>query len=128
MTAARESHLSAQLEFFAEDEEVTIVPHFTLSTHESKLRCVEVSSREHGHAAELQNSRHALWRSCCEPCARVQSDMAYQTIHTLQGDYGPFKANFPVTVPLWLAIYLYQRKQCRIQPPDWLKVDHLQGR
>lgn len=48
--------------------------------------------------------------------------------HTLQGDYGPFKANFPVTVPLWLAIYLYQRKQCRIQPPDWLKVDHLQGR
>lgn len=45
----------------------------------------------------------------------------------MQGDYGPFKANFPLKVPLWLAIYLYQRKQCRIQPPDWLRVEPLQG-
>lgn len=30
-------------------------------------------------------------------------------------------------VPLWMAIYLYQRKQCRIQLPDWLNAEHLQG-
>lgn len=76
-------HTPEELEFFAEDEEVTVTPHFTLNTHESKLRCVA-------------------------------------------GDYGPFKANFPVKVPLWLAVYLYQRKQCRIQLPDWLTSEHLQ--
>jgi GINS complex protein len=45
----------------------------------------------------------------------------------VQGDYGPFKASFPVDVPLWMAIYLHQRKQCRIHLPDWLNAEHLQG-
>ena len=45
----------------------------------------------------------------------------------LQGDYGPFQPNFPVKVPLWLAVMLHKRKKCRIRPPDWMQSDHLQG-
>ena len=31
-----------QLEFFAEDEEVTIVPYFSLDTEDSTLKCIAV--------------------------------------------------------------------------------------
>lgn len=42
-----------------------------------------------------------------------------------QGDYGPFRAQRPVTVPLWLAVSLQQKRRCRIVPPEWLSVDNL---
>lgn len=45
----------------------------------------------------------------------------------VQGDYGPFHPNFPVKVPLWLAVMLHKRKKCRIEPPDWLQSEHLAG-
>lgn len=32
----------------------------------------------------------------------------------IQGTFGPFKPAKPVNVPLWLAVYLKQRKRCDI--------------
>ena len=36
------------------------------------------------------------------------------------GSFGPFKPAKPIEVPLWLAIYLKQRKKCDVQIPNWL--------
>ncbi|CAG9763870.1 unnamed protein product [Ceutorhynchus assimilis] len=41
------------------------------------------------------------------------------------GDVGPFRATIPVRVPLWMAIDLKKRQQCKIVPPDWMDVDYL---
>ena len=32
----------------------------------------------------------------------------------LAGEFGPFKPAKPLAVPLWLAIYLKQRKRCDV--------------
>lgn len=45
----------------------------------------------------------------------------------LQGHYGPFQPNIPIDVPLWLGLALHKRRKCRIQPPEWLHPDKLQG-
>lgn len=78
-------HSPQELEFFAEDEEVTIIPDFG-----------------------------------------VEAD-AGKKIIGIQGTWGPFQPGFPVKVPLWMAVYLHQRKQCRVLTPAWLSVDYLQG-
>ena len=93
---------------------VRITPHFTLSTHERKLRCLAVGNLFGGMCLTAGE----MWKHSV--------DMA-RLPHAVQGDYGPFKASFPVDVPLWMAIYLHQRKQCRIHLPDWLNAEHLQG-
>ncbi|CDW78705.1 dna replication complex gins protein psf2 [Stylonychia lemnae] len=38
----------------------------------------------------------------------------------ISGTFGPFRPAKPVTVPLWLAIYLKSRNKCSIQLPKWL--------
>lgn len=38
---------------------------------------------------------------------------------------GPFEPNYPVDVPLWLALYLRQTDTCTISPPPYLRVSHL---
>ena len=43
----------------------------------------------------------------------------------ISGTFGPFKPAKPVTVPLWLAIYLKQRKRCDVQLPNWLDLEFL---
>jgi hypothetical protein len=74
-----------QLEFFAEEEPITIIPSFSLrNSPTGMLRCVG-------------------------------------------GDYGPFRPNMPVEVPIWLALQLYKRGKCRILPPAFLDVGRLQG-
>ena len=45
----------------------------------------------------------------------------------MQGEYGPFQPNFPVKVPMWVAVFLYNKKKCRIELPEWLTVGSLQG-
>lgn len=42
-----------------------------------------------------------------------------------QGTFGPFTPAMEVEVPLWLAINLRKRQQCRIVPPQWLEVTFL---
>ena len=46
-------------------------------------------------------------------------------LHIYQGKYGPFRANRPIDVPLWLGITLKKSKKCRINPPEWLKLSNL---
>lgn len=63
-----------------------------------------------------------------------------RTIHLISGDFGPFEAGSPVTVPLWFALQLKYKHKCKIvvaplfslkilfktiKPPEWLKVDEL---
>ena len=43
----------------------------------------------------------------------------------ISGTFGPFKPAKPVTVPLWLAIYLQQRKRCDVHLPNWLDLEFL---
>ncbi|KAI8465082.1 MAG: DNA replication complex GINS protein [Monoraphidium minutum] len=74
-----------ELEFFAEEEPITIIPSF-------KLR---------------HNATGML--SC------------------IGGDYGPFRPNMPVEVPIWLALQLHKRGKCRIIPPAFLDVARLQA-
>lgn len=49
-----------------------------------------------------------------------------ESVHLIQGDYGPFRAGLPIRVPLWVAVNLKQQKRCRIQPPEWMDVDTLE--
>ena len=43
----------------------------------------------------------------------------------ISGTFGPFRPGRPVTVPLWLAVYLKQRNKCQVQLPIWLDYDTL---
>ncbi|KAI6177976.1 DNA replication complex GINS protein PSF2 [Aphelenchoides besseyi] len=46
-------------------------------------------------------------------------------IELFVGSFGPFKAGFPLTVPLWFGMYLKRRHKCKIVNPDWLNMDDL---
>ncbi|GBG41871.1 hypothetical protein CBR_g83733, partial [Chara braunii] len=46
-------------------------------------------------------------------------------MHMLCGDFGPFRPQIPVKVPLWLALSLKKRRKCTLQTPDWMNVDNL---
>uniref|UniRef100_A0A1I8BGN8 GINS complex subunit 2 n=1 Tax=Meloidogyne hapla TaxID=6305 RepID=A0A1I8BGN8_MELHA len=48
-----------------------------------------------------------------------------RTIHLISGDFGPFEAGSPVTVPLWFALQLKYKHKCKIVPPEWLRIDEL---
>ena len=41
------------------------------------------------------------------------------------GPVGPFQAGMPTTVPLWMALLLYERSLCTISPPAWLNARNL---
>lgn len=45
--------------------------------------------------------------------------------YMLAGDVGPMEPLVPVDVPLWLAVHMKQRKQCRLVVPAWLAVEPL---
>lgn len=81
-------------EFFAEKEEITIIPNFS----ENKICLISVS--------EL-------------PCDMM---VMLSYVLTTQGDFGPFNPSMHTKVPLWLAVNLKQRHKCRIEPPSWLCV------
>ena len=46
-------------------------------------------------------------------------------LYMVEGEYGPFVAQTPVEVPLWLAIHLKKMQRANIKTPEWLDVDHL---
>lgn len=92
-----------QIEFFAEDELVTIVPNFSFETVNSMLLGLEV-------------------------CCMYWPLSTCTVIHTQQGvRYGPFRPNTATDVPLWLAIALKRRNRCEILKPMWLEVEVLEG-
>ena len=73
---------SQELEFFARDEIISIVPNFSLE----------------------------------------KVDPGSASIPCIGGQFGPFRPNQTVAVPLWLALALHKRGKCRLLIPDWLRV------
>lgn len=48
-----------------------------------------------------------------------------EKIEFLEGEYGPFRPNFPIQVPLWLAIQFKKKNLCQIRPPDFMDLETL---
>lgn len=73
---------------------------------------------------------HHILNSCAIQYS-VSSNVKYHTLKLVvscfQGDIGPFSASIPTDVPLWVAIFLKQRRKCRIQPPHWMDVGEWQS-
>ncbi|EDV99121.1 probable DNA replication complex GINS protein PSF2 [Drosophila grimshawi] len=49
-----------------------------------------------------------------------------EPLHLIYGSVGPFRAGFPVFVPLWLAAHLRKQQKCRIVPPEWMEMETLE--
>ncbi|KAM8717274.1 hypothetical protein ACLKA7_004043 [Drosophila subpalustris] len=49
-----------------------------------------------------------------------------EPLHLIYGSVGPFRAGFPVFVPLWLAAHLRKQQKCRIVPPEWMELETLE--
>jgi len=64
-----------QLEFFAEDEGVTIVPYFSLDTESSTLKCIGVSLII-GAASEIDRAAHASMLLLLSKCVWRRATMA----------------------------------------------------
>eukprot|EP00271_Cylindrocystis_brebissonii_P023503 TRINITY_DN9782_c0_g1_i1.p1 TRINITY_DN9782_c0_g1~~TRINITY_DN9782_c0_g1_i1.p1 ORF type:complete len:179 (-),score=36.12 TRINITY_DN9782_c0_g1_i1:439-975(-) len=48
-----------------------------------------------------------------------------ETFHMISGEFGPFRPQIALEVPLWLALALKSRGKCTIQPPEWMSVEKL---
>jgi len=70
-----------ELEFFAEESRITVIPSFTETS-----------------------------------------------IEIMSGRFGPFKAQKPIEIPLWLAVYLKTRKKCKISIPLIYNEDFLENK
>ncbi|XP_018328230.1 DNA replication complex GINS protein PSF2 [Agrilus planipennis] len=57
---------------------------------------------------------------------QVISNFNSPVIALIKGNVGPFRAGLTTHVPLWLAVNLRQRRQCKIVPPSWMNVDDLE--
>lgn len=60
------------------------------------------------------------------PNFSLQRQGAGGKLMMLEKTYGPFQPNFPVEVPIWLAVVLRQQNKCIIQPPAWIRLENLQ--
>ena len=61
----------------------------------------------------------------CDEHVEIVPSVSMPVLHLLAGDVGPFRAQRPVIVPLWLAVSLQARRRCRIVPPDWMSIENL---
>ncbi|OQV21018.1 putative DNA replication complex GINS protein PSF2 [Hypsibius exemplaris] len=52
-------------------------------------------------------------------------NVKFPIFYMLSGDIGPMEPNIPVEVPLWLAVHMRQRRQCRLVVPEWLSLEAL---
>jgi GINS complex subunit 2 len=52
----------------------------------------------------------------------VVPKFSLSAIELISGTVGPFAPNYPVSVPLWLALYFRQTHMCSVQFPEWLSV------
>jgi GINS complex protein len=106
-----------ELEFFAEEELITIVP---------KISTIECSDQgEPGHLPLLSGARkrcsgsQVSARSLCVASTMTHVEVSYP------GSYGKFEPNQLVDVPIWLAIELRKRNQCSIKLPPWMGLNEL---
>lgn len=61
----------------------------------------------------------------CAPIG-VIPNFSFEPIHLISGSIGPFQAGIALHVPLWLAVHLRRQQKCRIVPPDWMNLEHLE--
>ncbi|KAH8419493.1 hypothetical protein KR222_011339 [Zaprionus bogoriensis] len=56
----------------------------------------------------------------------IVPNFSNEPLHLVYGSVGPFRAGFPVFVPLWLAAHLRKQQKCRIVPPEWMEMETLE--
>jgi GINS complex subunit 2 len=49
----------------------------------------------------------------------------FDKLSLLSTTVGPLKAGMPVSLPLWVALFLSNKSLCSISPPKWLTVENL---
>ncbi|CAP36949.2 Protein CBG19768 [Caenorhabditis briggsae] len=47
------------------------------------------------------------------------------TIFLISGDIGPFEAGVPCKLPIWIAILMKRKHNCKLVAPKWMEVDEL---
>ncbi|CAO4363600.1 unnamed protein product [Caenorhabditis nigoni] len=47
------------------------------------------------------------------------------TIYLISGDIGPFEAGVPCKLPIWVAILMKRKHNCKLVAPKWMEVDEL---
>lgn len=69
-----------------------------------------------------------------EKCEFVASNTMIEVIPSLtderpilliSGDIGAFEAGVPATVPIWMALLMKRKHQCKIVTPAWMEVEEL---
>lgn len=71
------------------------------------------------------NRYHLSAFMAMEVLITVVPRFALDRVEGIGGSYGPFAPNYPIEVPLWLALYLCQTDTCTLVPPDYLRVEWL---
>lgn len=46
-------------------------------------------------------------------------------IHLISGDIGPFEAGVPCRIPIWTAILMKRKHNCKLVVPTWMEVEEL---
>ena len=62
---------------------------------------------------------------CEDTMIEIQPSFRGEAMTFISGTYGPFKPARPISVPLWLAVYLKQRHKCNVHIPFWMDSDFL---
>ncbi|EPY42271.1 GINS complex subunit 2 [Angomonas deanei] len=76
---------------------------------------------------DLFNEYHFSSFAAQEVPITVIPRFAMEKVESMNGaSYGPFSPNYPVEVPLWLALYVRQTDSCKVQLPSYLRKDYLQ--
>jgi len=59
--------------------------------------------------------------------AEITPRFSMPAVECMSGTFGPFSPNYPVIVPLWLAVYFRQTGTCTITPPVFLSKAYLEA-
>ena len=51
-----------------------------------------------------------------------------EPLRMITSEYGPFDRRTPLSIPLWMAIYLERHGKCTVIGPAWLSVENLKAR